>query len=307
MLSRLLALLAERLCGFDLSAVELLARDVAGGLAEPGRKSANRHCRLMRAIDGWVSLNLARPDDRELVPALTQGAGDDWVAVEALAASLAAVEFKERAIELQLPVSILGEGQPFALSKPCNGRFEGRVVDLSALWAGPLCTRLLADVGAEVLRVQSIGRPDPTRVVSPELHHTLSLGKRDMAIDLRTSCGLAQLHDLIASADLLVTSARPAALARLGIDPVRLSGLTWVAITAHGFQGPGAARVGFGDDCAVAGGLVQWVDEEPWFVGDALADPLSGLEAAHSVLAGERGLIEISMSGVAAAYAGMLR
>ena len=102
---------------------------------------------------------------------------------------------------------------------------------------------------------------------------------------------------------MLVTSARPAALARLGLDPAHFPHLTWAAITAHGFAGPGALRVGFGDDCAVAGGLLRWQDGEPRFLGDALADPLTGLEAARAVLAGQRGLIDLAMARVAAAYA----
>ncbi len=53
----------------------LLGRDAPGGLALPDHRSANRHCRLLAARDGWVALNLARPEDRELVPVLTAGAG----------------------------------------------------------------------------------------------------------------------------------------------------------------------------------------------------------------------------------------
>ena len=79
--------------------------------------------------------------------------------------------------------------------------------------------------------------------------------------------------------------------------------LAWVTITAHGFTGEGAGRVGFGDDCAVAGGLVRWEAGKPRFLGDALADPLTGLDAATRVLAGERGLIDMAMARVAAAWA----
>ena len=103
-------------------------------------------------------------------------------------------------------------------------------------------------------------------------------------------------------ADVVVTSARPAALERLGLSAERLKRKTWVAITAHGAVGCGALRVGFGDDCAVAGGLVAWVDGAPRFMGDALADPLTGVEAALAVLGGGRGLIDMAMSRVASAY-----
>ena len=79
----------------------------------------------------------------------------------------------------------------------------------------------------------------------------------------------------------------------------------WIAITAHGWH---TDRVGFGDDCAVAGGLLG---EGPCFLGDALADPLTGLEAALAALdhqaRGERGLIDQPLARVAASYAARFR
>lgn len=297
------AILAARAKGLGLCARNVLVRDAPGGLDRPGIQSANRHCRLLRAQDGWVALNLARGEDRELVPVLCGSEKEPWAALEDLAAGMSAATFRDRAAELQLPVAMLGEctAQDLVPVDPvCVPR---KVVDLAALWAGPLCAGLLARAGAAVVRIESLGRPDPTPQVSPLLDARINADKTRLALDLRTPHGREALYRQIAETDVLVTSARPAALARLGLVPEKWPDLTWVAITAHGFHGPGAERVGFGDDCAVAGGLVHWESGEPRFLGDALADPLTGLEAARAVLAGQRGLIDMAMARVAAAYA----
>jgi crotonobetainyl-CoA:carnitine CoA-transferase CaiB-like acyl-CoA transferase len=292
-----------RLAGLGLSPAGLLERDAPGGLDRPGRVSANRHCHLLQAADGWIALNLAREEDREIVPALVGEAGG----LAEAAAQSSATEFRDRAIELQIPVAAAGESSPLPLAALGGVAVPRKVIDLSALWAGPLCAGLLARAGAEVLRIESIGRPDPTPQASPRLDSFLNGGKTCLSLDLRSAAGRARLLAEIEQAEVLVTSARPAALARLGLEPGRFPHLTWVAITAHGFVGPGAARVGFGDDCAAAGGLLRWELGEPRFLGDALADPLTGLEAALAVLAGRRGLIDMAMARVAAAYAALTR
>lgn len=306
MQSRLDAALAARLAGFDLTPQELLTRDAPGGLSSPARASANRHCRLLKTSDGWVALNLARIDDIDLVNALTGEVGDPWAGVAAMAAQTDVRGFRQWAIELQLPVAIAGEAAPLDLSSLAPVTTARRVLDLSALWAGPLCAGLLARAGAQVLRIESIGRPDPTPRGSPMLDALINRGKQRLPLDLREASGRNRLLDEVARSDVLVTSARPAALARLGLDPGQLGHLTWVAVTAHGFGGLEGARVGFGDDCAVAGGLLNWTSGGPGFFGDALADPLTGLEAARAVLAGRTGLIDMAMARVAASYAAML-
>lgn len=306
MTQRLHGVLAKRLEGLGLAPAELLTRDAPGWLAAPGRVSANGTCRLLEAQDGWAALNLARSDDLDLIPALTGSTGDPWDAVAAFVRTYRAAEFRDRAAELQLPVAVVGEAAPQALAPPGGQVVPHKVVDLSALWAGPLCAGLLARAGAQVVRIESAGRPDPTPLGSPLLDARLNAGKQRRSLDLRMATGRAALMDELADADVLVTSARAAALARLGLVPEAMPHLTWVAITAHGFTGAGATRVGFGDDCAAAGGLVQWEQDEPRFLGDALADPLTGLEAALAVLAGQHGLIDMAMARVATAYAGLL-
>ena len=303
MTAALHAALEPRLAGLGLTPRQLLERDAPGGLAQPGLTSANRHCHLLRCADGWLALNLAREDDRDLIPALCEGGAD----LAAYASSQNAAALLGRAIELQLPAALPGESAALPLAPLEMARVPELVVDLSALWAGPLCAALLARAGARVVRIESLGRPDPTAQGSPRLDALLSGGNERLPLDLRTDPGRAALHDLLARADVLVTSARPAALARLGLDPAHFPHLTWAAITAHGFTGPGALRVGFGDDCAVAGGLLHWQNGQPRFMGDALADPLTGLEAARAVLAGQRGLIDLAMARIAASYAKILK
>lgn len=309
-IGRLRKVLAARLSAVSeaFGVPELLARDAPGGLAAPDWRSANRHCRLLKASDGWLALNIARDEDREMLPALIGGDGNpSWEQVAEVVAHESASRFRDRAIELQLPVAVLGETCAAPLRPVAYGAVPGQVIDLSALWAGPLCAGLLGRIGADVLRIESLGRPDPTSWASPKLDRRINGGKRRLALDLSRPSDRACLMEKLATADVLVTSARPAALARLGLTEQALRkacpGLCWVAITAHGFFGAGAARVGFGDDCAVSGGLVRWEQGRPRFFGDALADPLTGIEAALAVLGRDGpGMIDMAMARVAASY-----
>lgn len=279
-------------------------------LAEPGEWSANRHCRLVKCRDGWMAVSLARDADRDMIPAWT-GAGfddDPWDAVLRSATDRSAAEMAASARALHMPVSLVGEAPPLAtprLSRGASG--DGPVLDLSALWAGPYCGALLAEAGHNVVKVESPERPDPTPLHTPGLDSRLNGVKqrRSLALDAPA------LQEMIRTARVLITSARPHALARWGLDEERLfainPGLLWIAITAHGWRGEAAMRVGFGDDCAAAGGLVVWDGNAPRFMGDALADPLTGLTAAtlalEALAAGQCGLLDVSLARTAASFA----
>lgn len=289
---------------FAVGAEQLLTRDAP--LSRPGRRSANRSCGLLATCDGWIAVNLARPEDIELVPALTGRDGDPWDVLAAAAREGTAAELVTRGIELQLPIAELGEATPVTLPSGSGEASGVRVLDLSALWAGPLCAGLLARAGARVTRIENVARPDPTPLSSPRLDRWLNGAKSLLRLDLSTADDRAKLRGLVAAADVVVTSARPRALARLGLEDDLLAArpeLIWAAVTAHGWA---EDRVGFGDDCAVAGGLVGWEGGEPWFVGDALADPLTGLEGALTILErlgeGRGGRIDLAMARVAVAY-----
>lgn len=291
-------------------------------LGKPGLCSPNGACRLIRAADGWIALNLARDEDQDLVPAWL-GCDfelDPWTAIARNAGDLARAELIANAIRLGLPAAVVGEvvfdGPDAPLQRFGPGAAQPRgglcVIDMSALWAGPVCGAILAGMGARVIRIESSGRPDPTRISMPVLFERLHGAKQQLSCDFRTPEGLANLKAAILEADILITSARPRALAGLGLDPAELfaanPGLVWVTITGYGWSGAGADRVAFGDDAAAAGGLVRWTPRgAPRFLGDALADPLTGLAAAIGALRGlEAGggvLVDAALAQSAAAAA----
>ena len=175
------------------------------------------------------------------------------------------------------------------------------MVNLASLWAGPLTGQLLHRLGAQVTKVESIGRPDGGRR-HPEFFDQLHAGADFVTVDWSTDAGRARLRELLESADVVIEGSRPWALEQLGIDAravVRHGPQVWVSITGHGRDGEHAMRVGFGDDAAAAGGLVDWIDGTPRFVGDAVADPLAGLTAAVAVVdaleAGGRVLLDVAL------------
>jgi len=181
-----------------------------------------------------------------------------------------------------------------------------KVVDLSALWAGPLCASLLRQAGAEVVTVESTTRPDGARKGDPELHRLLHDGNTVVQLDLQTKDGRDELQHLVTGADVVVSSARVRALQHLDLDPFttveRQPALTWVGISAYGLSGPESSRVGYGDDTAVAGGLVGR-GSTPTFLADAVADPCTGLYAAIAALAVSAnggGVVDVALRNVAA-------
>jgi crotonobetainyl-CoA:carnitine CoA-transferase CaiB-like acyl-CoA transferase len=180
-------------------------------------------------------------------------------------------------------------------------------LDLSSLWAGPLAAKLLGDRGARVIKAESAQRPDNLRAGRPDLYDELNGDKEHVTFDWSDP---GELRALIDKADVVVESSRPRALAQIGIHPgnILLTGggpRVWASISGYGRS---ANRVAFGDDAAVAGGLVSYAaDGTPRFKGDAIADPLTGAATASeigSVLKrGGRWLLDIAMAGVAAEVA----
>lgn len=268
-------------------------------LNEPGLESPNGACRLVQAADGWIAVNLAREDDVALAPAWLGCTPTDapWPAVVEAAGARPWRELVSGARLLGLPVAGVGEvcaatlaapllvaGRPATKPRPGLG-----VLDLSTLWAGPLCGAVLAALGASVTKVESVRRPDPGRVSTPEFFRRLNGAKANLALDFADPGDRARLKEMILAAEVVITSARPRAFDQLGLAPHSLFAarpdLTWVAISGYGWTGAAAERVAFGDDAAAAGGLVRWTASgEPHFLGDALGDPLTGLSAAAGAL-----------------------
>ncbi len=285
------------------------------GAVPQGTVSAGGACHLMRAADGWIAASLPRTSDYELVPALTEaGAGGSWLALHEWAASRRAVDIAERARLLGMAISRLGESQP-ALALPPPAAWpvpfgNPLVVDFSALWAGPLCARLLGLAGARVIKVESRDRPDGARRGNAAFYERLHAGHEEVVVEPGTADGGARLRELVESADIVIEASRPRALAGWGLDADEAvaAGTIWVSITAYGrAQGD---RIGFGDDVAAGAGLVEWdagsTPPQPSFVGDAIADPLTGLAAAVAVVrlvtsgARKRRLLDVSMASAAA-------
>jgi crotonobetainyl-CoA:carnitine CoA-transferase CaiB-like acyl-CoA transferase len=294
----------------------VLGRAALRGLRRAGRRSANGSCRLVAAADGWVAINLARPEDFELLPALFEQPLDgdlDRALGEALSRRRSA-EVVERGRLLGLAVARL---MPPAGGQPVRARSVGpaarrspedpiEVVDLSGLWAGPLCAHLLGLAGARVLKVESAQRPDGARQ-DPAFYRWLHPDSQPaVTLDFSSAGDLATLRSLLEGADVVLESSRPRALVQLGLGPDQLDlreGAVWLSITGHGREASPMA-VAFGDDAAVAGGLVG-IDSagEPVFCGDAIADPITGMLGAAACLealdSGGGVLLDLAMSRAA--------
>ena len=295
-----------------------------------GRRSVGGSCRMLPCADGWLALNLARPDDAALLPAWLEQAPapgrDPWAfAAEALRGRARdALVARARLVGLAVAPVVAGEADAGAPRARAEGwlRVAARgarrpvpmpghaplVVDLSSLWAGPLCGQLLAACGARVVKVESLERPDGARGGPRAFFDLLNGQKESMALPFRTAAGRRALAALLARADVVIEASRPRALEQLGIDAgdlVARHGVTWVGISGHGRRAPGADWVAFGDDAAAGAGLVATTAEGlPCFCGDAVADPLAGLHAALAALAvwsqGGGQLLDVSLHGVAA-------
>lgn len=304
----------RRARGLSADAAALLAgRAGLLGLTRGGRVSAGGATRLMTARDGWCAMTLSRSEDVDAVPALLSAdlpCEDPWPSLQAWVATRSAAEVVARAELLDIPAAALGEATAEAprihpaAPRARRGTDGLLVADLSSMWAGPLCGQLLARSGATVVKVESPARPDGTRAGQPGFFDWINGGKLSYCLDFDRQAD--ELRDLLAVADIVIEGSRPDALARRGSGPADLparAGRIWLRITGYGAE---SRRPAFGDDAAVAGGLVG---AGPVFCGDAIADPLAGLEAARAVLDSlDRGggeLIEVAMAAVAATYAAL--
>lgn len=275
--------------GIAVDAATLLAgRAGLLGLTRGGRISAGGGTRLLRARDGWCAFTLSRPDDVAAVPALLEideTPAELWPMLQRWAATRLVSAITERASLLDIPAAALGEvaHTPPRIERMATGvaarRVTGLLVaDLSSMWAGPLCGQLLARAGATVVKVESPRRPDGTRVGNRAFFDWMSGEKLSYCLDFESQAD--ELRELLVVADIVIEGSRPAALARRGLGPEHIAprpGRIWLRISGYSRDD---SRPAFGDDAAVAGGLVG---AGPVFCGDAIADPLTGLEAASAM------------------------
>lgn len=291
------------------------------GLRRQGRSSAGGSCRLLQAADGVLAVNLARAEDWELLPAWMEGRETaDWAQLASALDAHTVGAALERARLLGLPVAdakaLPRDDVPWCRVQTVGARVQAvrrrrapRVVDLSSLWAGPLCAQILRQLGASVIKVESTRRPDGARAGNPDFFDLVNAGKTCVAIDFTSTQGAARLRRLIETADIVIEASRPRALRQLGIDAERMlaenPGLSWISITGHGREEPEANWVAFGDDAGVGGGLssvLAHASGEWAFCGDAIADPLTGLHAALAAwcahAAGGGSLVSLAMRDV---------
>jgi CoA-transferase family III len=309
-----------RLLGVEVDAATMLAgRAAILGLTRGGRVSAGGATRLLATADGWCAIAVPRADDVAALPALleTDAVPDEpWTAVSDWAATRATEAVVARGQLLDIAVAGLGEVSAEAPLVRRSGKVarprevDGLLVaDLSSLWAGPLCGQLLARAGAVVIKVESPRRPDGTRSGEAAFFDWMNFGKLSYAVDFDEDADA--VRRLLSAADVVIEGSRPAALRRRQLSADDVPGRTgriWLRI--RGYRGQ-PYRSAFGDDAAVAGGLVGTDTHGPVFCGDAIADPLSGLEAvravAESLHRGGGEVIDVSMAQVAARYAALPR
>lgn len=293
------------------------------GLKRNGAISPGGSCRLLPALDGMIAINLARDDDWTLVPAwLETEKPANWRTVANAVALKQARSLTERARLLGLAAAISqlpppGSAPWYHQHAAHPGTIERPparpplVIDLSSLWAGPLCGRLLRQSGAAVIKVESSQRPDGARRGPKRFFDLLNAGKASVQLDFSTASGIDALRCLIEHADIVIESSRPRALQQLGIDARAMvesrPGLTWISITGHGRAPPCAEWIAFGDDAGVAAGLsglMKALTGEDLICGDAIGDPLTGLHAAllawSGFLSGGSHLLALSLHGVLA-------
>jgi len=192
-----------------------------------------------------------------------------------------------------------------------------RVLDLSRVLAGPFCTQLLGDMGAEVIKVEQPGKGDDTRQWGPPWFHgesayylSCNRNKKSVTINLQSTEGQELVRRLALQSDVFVENLKVGALAKYGLDYPALKRihprLVYCSITGYGQDGPDAHLPGYDFIIQAQGGIMSLtgeVDGQPMKVGVAIADIVAGLYAANSILAallyrerrGEGQFIDISL------------
>ncbi len=174
-----------------------------------------------------------------------------------------------------------------------------RIIDCSRVLAGPYCSMILADFGAEVIKIEQPGKGDGTRQWGPpwigdESAYFLSVNrnKKSVTLNLKTNRGRDILKKLVAKADVLIENFRPGTMERLGLAYENLKrdqpALIYCSISGYGQTGPYRDRPGYDFAIQAQGGVMSITgptDGEPHKVGVAIVDVTAGLFAANAILA----------------------
>ena len=202
-----------------------------------------------------------------------------------------------------------------------------RILDFSTLLPGPYATMMMADMGAEVLRVESPDRMDMTRMVPPHdqgvatAHAYLNRGKQSITLDLKQAESIEQIKELIADFDIVVEQFRPGVMARLGLDYDTLStinpALIYCSITGYGQYGPYRDRAGHDINYLALSGVASYsgrAESGPPPLGIQVADVAGGSHHAvmgvlaaviHRQNTGEGQHVDVSMTDAAFAMNAM--
>ncbi len=187
-----------------------------------------------------------------------------------------------------------------------------RVLDLTRVWAGPLCTRMLADFGADVIWIEAPWARGPQRIPDSLVAATsyfpgndqgdcqwnrnthfvkYALGKRSVVLDLNQADGREVLAEMIPHYDVIIENYSPRVMPNLGFDEDRIHELNpdiiYVTMPGYGRSGPAEDWLAFGssvDSHAGLSSLIGYPDTSPWKGGVAWPDPVAGLHAAGGIL-----------------------
>jgi len=201
------------------------------------------------------------------------------------------------------------EAQAAALRGQAGALSHIRVLDLSRILAGPWCTQNLADMGAEVIKVERPGTGDDTRAWGPPwvrdgeggdtadstYYAAANRGKKSITVDIAREAGQALVRGLAAKSDVVIENYKIGDLKRYGLDYDTLSrinpGLVYCSITGYGQDGPSAHKPGYDFVFQALGGLMSITGENdelpgggPQKVGIAIADVITGMYATIAIL-----------------------
>lgn len=206
----------------------------------------------------------------------------------------------------RLPFRITFDGLPRPVpSTAGDAPLAGlRVIDFSMGWAGPLCTRQLADLGADIIKIESEvhydwwrgweppGASDPPQYELAPVFNIMNRGKRGISLDLTRPEGVATAKALLADADMVIENYAPGVMAKLGLDAETLQairpGLVMVSMGAFGATGPWSFFRAYGSTVEHASGMPHLNGEASWppcLQHGAYGDPVAGIYAAVAALA----------------------
>jgi crotonobetainyl-CoA:carnitine CoA-transferase CaiB-like acyl-CoA transferase len=180
-----------------------------------------------------------------------------------------------------------------------KGALEGlRVLDLTRVLAGPFCTMMFADMGAEIIKIEQAGTGDDTRQMGPfkngesAYFMNLNRNKKGVTLNLKNPKGKAIFLDLVKQADVVIENFRPGTMEKLGLGYDELKkvnpAIVYAAISGFGHTGRYSQRPGYDIISQAMSGLMSttgWPGGEPTRTGTAMGDVLGGLSAAIGILA----------------------